>query len=53
MSRADDLTIDETDGKDAVLIAPVWGAQRANPVYRARYQHLTGREISKLSPTQA
>jgi hypothetical protein len=31
----------------------VWGAQRANPVYRARYQHLTGRQISKLKPAQA
>ena len=25
----------------------VWGAQRANPVYRARYQHLTSREQNK------
>src|SRR5262252_7964272 len=31
----------------------VWGAQRANPVYRARYQHLTSREHNKLTPTQA
>jgi transposase len=31
----------------------VWGAQRANPVYRARYQHVTSREHNKLSPTQA
>jgi transposase len=31
----------------------VWGAQRANPVYRARYQHLTCREQNKLRPTQA
>ncbi len=31
----------------------VWGAQRANPVYRARYQHLTGRQTNKLKPTQA
>ncbi|WP_328401001.1 IS110 family transposase [Nocardia sp. NBC_00403] len=30
----------------------VWGAQRANPVYAARYQHLTGRETNKLTPTQ-
>jgi hypothetical protein len=30
----------------------VWGAQRANPVYRARYQHLTSREQNKLTPTQ-
>jgi transposase len=31
----------------------VWGAQRANPVYRARYQHLTSRDQNKLRPTQA
>ena len=31
----------------------VWGAQRANPVYQARYQHLTSREQNKLTPTQA
>jgi transposase len=31
----------------------VWGAQRANPVYAARYQHLTSREHNKLRPTQA
>ena len=31
----------------------VWGAQRANPVYRARYQHLTSRDHNKLTPTQA
>jgi transposase len=31
----------------------VWGAQRANPVYRARYQHLTSREHNKLRPNQA
>jgi transposase len=31
----------------------VWGAQRANPVYNARYQHLTGRKENKLRPTQA
>src|SRR5256885_3362736 len=28
-------------------------SQRANPVYRARYQHLTSREHNKLTPTQA
>ena len=27
----------------------VWGAQRANPVYAARYQHLTTREHNKLT----
>ena len=31
----------------------VWGAQRANPVYAARYQHPTSREQNKLTPTQA
>jgi transposase len=31
----------------------VWGAQRSNPVYRARYQHLTSREQNKLRPTQS
>ena len=31
----------------------VWGAQQANPVYRARYQHLTSRQENKLTPTQA
>jgi transposase len=31
----------------------VWGAQRANPVYAARYQHLASRAENKLTPTQA
>lgn len=31
----------------------VWGAQRANPVFKARYTHLTTRETNKLTPTQA
>jgi transposase len=31
----------------------VWGAQRANPVYAARYTYLTSREHNKLKPTQA
>jgi transposase len=31
----------------------VWGAQRANPVYAARYRHLTSREHNKLTATQA
>jgi hypothetical protein len=31
----------------------VWGAQRANPVYAARYTHLTSREHNELRPTQA
>jgi transposase len=31
----------------------VWGAQRANSVYGARYRHLTTREHNRLKPTQA
>jgi len=31
----------------------VWGALKANPVYAARYRHLTTRENNKLTPTQA
>jgi hypothetical protein len=31
----------------------VWGAQRANPVYAARYRYLTSREHNRLRPTQA
>jgi transposase len=31
----------------------VRGAQRANPVYAARYRHLTTRETNRLTPTQA
>ncbi|WP_329409400.1 IS110 family transposase [Nocardia vinacea] len=31
----------------------VWGTQRANPVYAARYRHLTTRETNPLTPTQA
>jgi transposase len=31
----------------------VWGAQRANPVYAARFTHLTTREHNKLTVTQA
>lgn len=31
----------------------VWGAQQANPVYRARYHHLTSRETNRFKPTQA
>jgi len=30
----------------------VWGALRANPVYGARYRHLTGREDNKFTPTR-
>jgi transposase len=31
----------------------VWGAQRANPVYAARFTHLTTRDDNKLTVTQA
>jgi transposase len=31
----------------------VWGTQRGNPVYAARYKHLTSREKNKLTATQA
>lgn len=31
----------------------VWGAQRANPVYAARFTHLTTRQHNKLTVTQA
>ncbi|WP_327138840.1 IS110 family transposase [Nocardia sp. NBC_01327] len=31
----------------------VWGAQRTNPVYAARYRHLTSRDTNPLTPTQA
>jgi transposase len=31
----------------------VWGAHRANPVFAARFQHLTKRETNKLTATQA
>jgi transposase len=31
----------------------VWGAAKTNPVYEARYRHLTTRETNKLKPTQA
>ena len=31
----------------------VWGCLQTNPVYAARYRHLTTRETNKLKPTQA
>jgi hypothetical protein len=31
----------------------VWGTQRGNTVYAARYRHLTSREQNKLTATQA
>ncbi len=44
------------EGRPGLRVAAwraVWGAQRANPVYGARYRHLTTREHNKLKPTQA
>jgi transposase len=43
-------------GRPALRLAAwraVWGAQRANPVYAARFAHLTTREHNKLTATQA
>lgn len=43
-------------GRPALRLAAwraVWGAQRANPVYAARFTHLTTREHNKLTVTQA
>jgi transposase len=43
-------------GRPALRLAAwraVWGAQRSNDVYAARYQHLTTRETNKLTATQA
>ena len=43
-------------GRPALRLAAwraVWGTQRANPVYAARYLHLTTREHNRLKPTQA
>jgi transposase len=43
-------------GRPALRLAAwraVWGAQRDNAVYAARYQHLTTRETNKLTATQA
>jgi transposase len=43
-------------GRPALRLAAwriVWGAQRANPVYAARYAYLTSREHNRLKPTQA
>jgi transposase len=42
-------------GRPALRLAAwraVWGAQRGNDVYAARYQHLTKRETNKLTATQ-
>jgi transposase len=43
-------------GRPALRLAAwraVWGSQKSNQVYAARYRHLTSREHNKLSPTQA
>src|SRR5205809_1104284 len=47
------LTVQGRPGLRLAAWRAVWGAQRANPVYAARYQHLTSREQNKLTPTQA
>jgi transposase len=47
------LTVQGRPGLRLAAWRAVWGAQRANPVYRARYQYLTTRERNKLTPTQA
>jgi transposase len=42
-------------GRPALRLAAwraVWGTQRGNPVYAARYQHLTKRETNRLTATQ-
>jgi transposase len=43
-------------GRPALRLAAwraVWGAQRANPVFAARFTHLTTRDQNKLTTTQA
>jgi transposase len=43
-------------GRPALRLAAwraVWGIQAHNPVYAARYQHLTTRLVNRLRPTQA
>src|SRR5664279_3401038 len=43
-------------GRPALRLAAwraVWGAQRANPVYAARFTHLTKRDVNKLAVPQA
>jgi hypothetical protein len=43
-------------GRPALRLAAwraVWGALKSNPVYAARFAHLTGREHNKLSTGQA
>ncbi|WP_458686379.1 IS110 family RNA-guided transposase [Nocardia tengchongensis] len=43
-------------GRPSIRLAAwraVFAARHANPVYAARYQHLTSREANKLSPGQA
>jgi transposase len=43
-------------GRPALRLAAwraVWGTQRANPVYAARYEHLTTRAANKLTAPQA
>lgn len=40
-------------GLRLAALGAISGAQRANPVYAARYLHLTSREQNKLTPAQA
>jgi transposase len=43
-------------GRPALRLAAwraVWGAQKSNPVFGARYRHLTSRDTNKLTATQA
>jgi transposase len=47
------LTVQGRPGLRLAAWRAVWGAQRANPVYRARYQQVTSRDQNKLRPTQA
>ena len=47
------LTGQGRPGLRAAAWRAVWGAQRANPVYAARYAHLTSRQNNTLKPTQA
>ena len=47
------LTGQGRPGLRAAAWRAVWGAQRANPAYAARYRHLTTRANNKLKPTQA
>ena len=50
------MTVDTGQGRPSLRLAAwraVWGAQRANPVYAARFTHLTTRAQNRLTVTQA